>query len=128
MSLADLDKEFAPQIAKDLKAEGFDIVATGGTHKVITDAGIDCEKVLKVSEGRPHIIDSLMNEEIVMAINTADENVSSKDDGIKIRRTVLRMNTPYVTTVAAALASIEGIKASKTKDMDPKSIQDFLGI
>ena len=111
MSLADLDKEFAPQIAKDLKAEGFDIVATGGTHKVITDAGIDCEKVLKVSEGRPHIIDSLMNEEIVMAINTADENVSSKDDGIKIRRTVLRMNTPYVTTVAAALASIEVIKA-----------------
>jgi carbamoyl-phosphate synthase large subunit len=128
MSLSNLDKEFAPQIAQDLVSEGFNIVATGGTHKVITDAGIDCEKVLKVSEGRPHIIDSLMNEDIVMAINTTDENVSSKDDGIKIRRTVLRMNTPYVTTVAAALASIEGIKALKAKDMEPKSIQEFLGL
>ena len=128
ISLANLDKEFAPKLAQELTDLGFDIVATGGTHKVIKEAGIDCEKVLKVSEGRPHIIDSLMNEEIVMAINTADENVSSKDDGIKIRRTVLRMNTPYVTTVAAAIASIEAIKASKTKDMDPKSIQDFLGI
>jgi carbamoyl-phosphate synthase large subunit len=128
ISLANLDKEFAPKIAKDLKEEGFDIVATGGTYKVITEAGIKCEKVLKVSEGRPHIIDSLMNEEIVMAINTSDEDVSSKDDGIKIRRTVLRVNIPYVTTVAAAFASIEAIKAQKTKDMDPKSIQDFLGI
>ena len=128
VSLANLDKSFAPDIARELVELGFSVVATGGTYKTIKDAGIECEKVLKVSEGRPNITDSLMNEEIVMAINTSDGNDgTSKDDGLTIRRTVLRMNVPYVTTVAGALASIEAIKASKdTQAMEPKSIQDFL--
>ncbi len=127
ISLADLDKEFAPIIASKLVQLGFTVVATGGTYSIIKDAGIDCEKVLKVSEGRPNITDSLMNEEIVMAINTSDGKESSKDDGMKIRRTVLRMNVPYVTTVAGALASVEAITASKDKSaLAPKSIQEFL--
>jgi carbamoyl-phosphate synthase large subunit len=127
ISLADLDKEFAPEIASKLVSLGFEIVATGGTHSVISEANVECEKVLKVSEGRPNITDSLMNEEIVMAINTADDKESSKDDGATIRRTVLRMNVPYFTTVAGALASVEAIAAQKDKDgLSPKSIQDFL--
>ena len=128
VSLANLDKSFAPDIAKELVTLGFSVVATGGTYKTIKEANIECEKVLKVSEGRPNITDSLMNEEIVMAINTSDGNDgTSKDDGLTIRRTVLRMNVPYVTTVAGALASIEAIKAARdTEAMTPKSIQDFL--
>jgi len=126
ISLANLDKGFAPQIASGLVELGFDIVATGGTFKVIDEANIKCEKVLKVSEGRPNITDSLMNEEIVMAINTSDGQESSVDDGIQIRRTVLRMNVPYVTTVAGALASIEAIKEQQNNTLLPKSIQDFL--
>ena len=127
ISLADLDKEFAPSIAKKLTDLGFSIVATGGTYKVIDEAGISCQKVLKVSEGRPNITDNLMNEEIVMAINTSDGQESSKDDGAIIRRTVLRMNVPYFTTVAGALASVEALVALEDKDsMQPKSIQDFL--
>ncbi|MGB3751136.1 MAG: ATP-grasp domain-containing protein, partial [Arcobacteraceae bacterium] len=127
ISLADLDKEFAPQIALGLENLGFDIVATGGTYTIISEAGIPCEKVLKVSEGRPNIVDSLMNEEIVMAINTSDGEEMSKDDGLQIRRTVLRMNVPYVTTVAGALASVKGIEAKKDiNGLIPKSIQEFL--
>jgi len=127
ISLADLDKEFAPEIALGLENLGFDIVATGGTYNIISEAGIPCEKVLKVSEGRPNITDSLMNEEIVMAINTADGKESSKEDGTQIRRTVLRMNVPYVTTVAGALASVEAIAAQKNRSgLEPKSIQEFL--
>ena len=128
VSLANLDKSFAPAIAKELVDLGYSVVATGGTYTAIKDANIDCEKVLKVSEGRPNITDSLMNEEIVMAINTSDGNDgTSKNDGLTIRRTVLRMNVPYVTTVAGALASIEAIKATKDKiGMEPKSIQEFL--
>jgi len=127
ISLADLDKEFAPQIALGLENLGFDIVATGGTYNIINEAGIPCEKVLKVSEGRPNIVDSLMNEEIVMAINTSDGEEMSKDDGLQIRRTVLRMNVPYVTTVAGALASVKGIEAKKdVNGLIPKSIQEFL--
>ncbi len=127
ISLADLDKEFAPKIALGLENLGFTIVATGGTYDVIAEEGIPCEKVLKVSEGRPNIVDSIMNEEIVMAINTSDGKESSKDDGQIIRRTVLRGNVPYFTTVAGALASVQALEAQGSKNgISAKSIQDFL--
>ena len=127
ISLADLDKEFAPKIALGLENLGFDIVATSGTYDIINEAGIPCEKVFKVNEARPNIVDSLMNEEIVMAINTSDGEEISKEDGLQIRRTVLRMNVPYFTTVAGALASVEAIEALKgTNGLVPKSIQEFL--
>ncbi|RZV18258.1 carbamoyl-phosphate synthase large subunit [Aliarcobacter butzleri] len=127
ISLCDLDKEFAPSIAKGLTENGFTVVATGGTHKIIEEAGIDCEKVLKVSEGRPNITDLLTNGDIAMAINTSGDQESSKDDGKEIRRAVLRMNVPYFTTVAAAFAAVEAIKVLKTNDVStPKSIQEFL--
>jgi carbamoyl-phosphate synthase large subunit len=127
ISLADLDKEFAPAIASKLVHLGFEIVATGGTYSIIHNAGVACDKVLKVSEGRPNIIDSLMNQEIVMAINTSDGKESSKDDGTVIRRTVLRTNIPYFTTVAGAMAGVEAIEASQDKaSMGPKTIQEFL--
>ena len=102
ISLCDLDKPFAATIAKSLVESGFTIAATGGTEKIITEAGIACEKVLKVSEGRPNITDLLTNGDIAMAINTGGEQESSKDDGKEIRRAVLRMSVPYFTTVAAA--------------------------
>ncbi|AXX94831.1 carbamoyl-phosphate synthase large subunit [Arcobacter ellisii] len=127
ISLCDLDKEFAPSIAKGLTENGFTIVATGGTYKIIAESGVDCEKVLKVSEGRPNIIDLLTNGDISMAINTSEAKESSKDDGKEIRRSVLRMNVPYFTTVAAANAAVEAIKVLKTNDVStPKSIQEFL--
>ncbi|MFA6740392.1 MAG: carbamoyl-phosphate synthase large subunit [Arcobacteraceae bacterium] len=127
ISLCDLDKEFAPSIAKGLTENGFTIVATGGTYNIINEAGVECEKVLKVSEGRPNIIDLLTNGDISMAINTSEAKESSKDDGKDIRRSVLRMNVPYFTTVAAANAAVEAIKVLKTNDVStPKSIQEFL--
>lgn len=127
ISLCDLDKEFAPSIAASLTENGFTIVATGGTYNMINEAGVECEKVLKVSEGRPNIIDLLTNGDISMAINTSEAKESSKDDGKNIRRSVLRMNVPYFTTVAAANAAVEAIKVLKTNDVStPKSIQEFL--
>ena len=127
ISLCDLDKESATYMASSLVDSGFTIVATGGTYKVISEAGITCEKVLKVSEGRPNITDLLTNGDISMAINTSGEQESSKDDGKEIRRAVLRMNVPYFTTVAAANAAADAIKVLKTQDVSsPKSIQEFL--
>jgi carbamoyl-phosphate synthase large subunit len=127
ISLCDLDKEFAPTIATGLVKLGFSIVATGGTHKVLTQAGIECEKVLKVSEGRPNIIDFLTNGEIAMAINTTDDNEASKDDGKDIRRSVLRMKVPYFTTVAAAIPAVQAIEEIKLGNVkNVRSIQDFL--
>ena len=127
ISLCDLDKEFAPTIAKGLVDQGFTCIATGGTHKSIADAGIDCEKVLKISEGRPNITDLLANGDIALAINTSDGKESSKEDGKNIRRSVLKMNVPYVTTAAGSLACVEAMKVLKKKDgLGVKSIQEFL--
>jgi len=127
ISLCDLDKEFAPEIAKGLVDEGFTIVATGGTFNAINEAGIVCEKVLKISEGRPNVTDLLTNGEIALALNTSDGKESSKEDGKAIRRTVLKMNIPYVTTAAGALACVEAMRELRKKDgLTPKSIQEFL--
>ena len=127
ISLANIDKEFAPKLAKELVNLGFSLCATAGTYKVISEAGIECEMVLKVSEGRPNIIDSLTNDEIIMAINTSDNEVASIDDGIAIRRTVLKMNIPYFTTVAGAIAAIEALKhTTKDEENEPKSLQEYL--
>jgi len=127
ISLCDLDKEFAPKIAQGLVDLGCTVVATTGNHKVITDAGIECEKVLKISEGRPNITDSIANGEIALAFNTSDGKGSSKSDGRNIRRSVLKENVPYVTTAAAALACVEAMKALQNKDgLAPRAIQDFL--
>jgi len=127
ISLCDLDKEFAPKIAQGLVDIGCTVVATTGNHKVITDAGIECEKVLKISEGRPNITDSIANGEIALAFNTSDGKESSKEDGKNIRRSVLKEKVPYVTTAAAALACVEAMKALQNKDgLVPRAIQDFL--
>ena len=124
ISLTDLDKEFAPKIAKELKNLGFDIVATAGTYRVIIEAGIECEKVLKVSEGRPNIVDMIKNEEIALAINTSD-NKSSKDDAKIIRREVLNNGVPYFTTIPAVFAAIEAIKFIQTSETNVQSLQDY---
>jgi carbamoyl-phosphate synthase large subunit len=124
ISLTDLDKEFAPEIAKAFKELGFEIVATSGTYKVIKDAGIECERVLKVSEGRPNVVDMIKNEEISLVINTSD-NKASKDDAKIIRREVLNQNIPYFTTIPAARAAIEAIKFLQNSQIKVKSIQDY---
>jgi len=124
ISLTDLDKEFAPELAMSFKELGFEIVATEGTYKVIKAANIECKKVLKVSEGRPNVVDMIKNGEISLVINTSD-NKASKDDAKIIRREVLNENIPYFTTIAAANAAVEAIKFLQTNDIDVKSIQDY---
>ena len=127
VSLTEVDKPMAGEIGKAFEALGFEIVATSGTHTALLKAGISAEKVLKISEGRPNIDDMIRNEEIALAINTSD-NKSSKDDAKTIRQSVLGNHVPYFTTVAAALATAEAIKALKITGgaTEPKALQDYL--
>ena len=124
ISLTDLDKEFAAEIAKNLVELGFELVATSGTYKAIQKANIKVEKTLKISEGRPNIVDLIKNEEIALVINTSD-NKASKDDAKIIRREVLNAGIPYFTTIAAARAAIEAIKFLQSREIDVKSIQEY---
>jgi len=126
ISLTDMDKIFAKEIGEGFTKAGFKIVATAGTHKALTKAGIESEFVYKISEGRPNIEDKIKNLEIDLVVNTSD-NKSSKDDAKKIRQSVLRFNIPYFTTIAAANAAIDAIKKlKKEKNIEPKALQDYL--
>ncbi len=126
LSFIEMDKIHAPEIARGLHNQGFKLVATRGTQKVIEEAGIPCEEVLKISEGRPNIEDVMKNGEISLAINTSD-NKTSKKDAEQIRQIVLRMGTPYFTTLSAARAAIEAMGHMNDDSwMEPHAIQDYL--
>ncbi|MBD3807763.1 MAG: carbamoyl-phosphate synthase large subunit, partial [Epsilonproteobacteria bacterium] len=127
LSLTENDKCFAGEIGEMFTNLGFEIVATSGTHKALTEANIVSTKVLKVSEGRPNIDDMIKNGDISLAINTSD-NKSSKDDAKTIRQSVLNANVAYFTTVAAARATALAIKELKSSgnSLEPKALQDYL--
>ncbi|MDY0123485.1 carbamoyl-phosphate synthase large subunit [Sulfurimonas sp.] len=126
LSFVDTDKKHAPEIASGLHRHGFKLVATKGTQAVIEAAGIPCEVVLKISEGRPNIEDSMKNDAIHMAINTSDNNTSKKD-AIVIRQEVLKRNIPYFTTLSAARALILALDEMRDDSWSSsKALQDFL--
>ncbi|MDO4895220.1 carbamoyl-phosphate synthase large subunit [Moraxella sp.] len=103
LSVRDSDKKHLPALAKQLIDYGFKLVATGGTQKVLADAGIECERINKVYEGRPHIVDALKNGEIHLVINTT-EGKQAQEDSFLIRRSALQAKVFYVTTMSAAQA------------------------
>ncbi|MDR0468247.1 MAG: carbamoyl-phosphate synthase large subunit [Campylobacteraceae bacterium] len=126
LSLADNDKLYAKEIAEEFKKLGFKIIATSGTHKILTEAKVDAEFVYKISEGRPNIEDKLKNKDVTLVINTSDQK-SSKDDAKKIRQAVLRFKIPYFTTISearAATVAIENIQ--KHTLLEPVALQDYL--
>ncbi len=109
ISVKDIDKEEAIIAAKELIVLGYAIYATSGTSKALREAGIECERVNKVREGQPHIVDMLKNDEIDLIVNTTEDKKAIADS-YSIRRTALQHKVFYTTTMAGALATIEGIK------------------
>ena len=104
ISVRDADKEAAIDIGRDLSALGCKLVATGGTAKALEAAGLKVETVLKVTEGRPHVVDMIKNGEIAFIVNTT-EGKQAIADSYSIRREALQHKIPYTTTIAGARAS-----------------------
>ncbi len=126
LSFIDMDKAHAPEIARGLHNAGFKLIATKGTQKIIEEAGIPCELVLKISEGRPNIQDAMKNGDIKMAINTSDNNTSKKD-AVVIRQIVLAMNIPYFTTLSAARSAIDALAQMQDANWnEPQALQEYL--
>jgi carbamoyl-phosphate synthase large subunit len=126
LSFVDADKAQGVEIAKGLVRHGFKLVATKGTQEIIAAAGVECEVVLKISEGRPNIEDAMKNDEIAMAINTSDNNTSKKD-AVVIRQEVLKRNIPYFTTLSAARAAVLALDEMKDDSWSKATaLQDFL--
>ncbi|MDR0490461.1 MAG: carbamoyl-phosphate synthase large subunit [Oscillospiraceae bacterium] len=109
-SVAQKDREEAAQVAKRFENLGFKIFATRGTQEYLADKGIHAEIVNKLYEGRPNITDKIKNRNLDMIINTPSGSKRSDADGSYIRKSAIRYNIPYLTTLTAALASAKGIE------------------
>ena len=124
LTVADKDKAHLVSIAQRIKKLGFNIYATQGTSRFLKEKGIDNIMIKKLHEGRPNITDAIKNKELNLVINTPVGRESKYDDSY-IRIMAIQHKVPYITSLAAAEASIEGIKSViKTKN-PPKSLQDY---
>ena len=109
ISLNEEDKPAAADLAKKFSENGFSIYATGKTYELICAAGIDAKRVMKNYEGgRPNVEDVIKNGEVQLIINTPIGKGAEHDDGY-LRRSAIKARIPYITTVAAGKAAIEGI-------------------
>jgi carbamoyl-phosphate synthase large subunit len=103
---------------------GFRVRATAGTRAFLVEHGIPAELVLKQHEGRPHIVDEIVNRKINLVINTPAGKESEHDDSY-IRKAAIRHKVPYITTMTAALAAANGIAAYRDCAADVKSLQAY---
>lgn len=119
------DKEEVVEVAKSLYEDGFKIVATNNTYRIITEAGIPATKVKKLYEGRPNISDMIANGEIQLIVNSPVGKDSVNDDSY-LRKAAIKAKVPYMTTIAAAKATADGIRYVKTHETgEIKSLQEL---
>ena len=125
ISVSDSDKEDLVEVASNFADCGFKILATEGTWKTITEAGIPAERILKNFEGRPNVLDAITNGKIDLIINTPIGKKGAIDDSY-IRKSAIRHHIPYITTMTAALASASGIRSEKRAEAPGiTSLQEF---
>ena len=121
------DKAEVIEAAKIFAEDGFKIIATGNTYETITEAGIPAEKVKKLCEGRPNILDMITNGDIDLIINSPAGKDSVTDDSY-LRKAAIKAKVPYMTTIAAAKATADGIHYVKTHaENEIKSLQTLHG-
>ncbi|MGC1727841.1 MAG: carbamoyl-phosphate synthase large subunit [Steroidobacteraceae bacterium] len=108
ISVRDRDKPGAVELAKKLIERGFEVVATDGTARALTAAGVACRRVNKVREGRPHIVDMIKNDEIDLIVNTTEGKLAIRESN-SIRREAVHRRVTYYTTLAAGLATCEAL-------------------
>ena len=121
------DKEEIVEVARRFSNNGFEIVATGTTCDLINEAGIKAEKIKKLYEGRPNVLDAITNGDFALIINSPSGKESVHDDSY-LRKAAIKSKTPYMTTIAAAKATIEGIEYLKNNSScEIKSLQQLHG-
>jgi carbamoyl-phosphate synthase large subunit len=117
--------EQALDVAKAFAGLGFRIVATSGTCQFLTERGVSCTRIGKIGEDRPNVVDAIVNRTVGLVINTPSPRRGSHADDASIRKASIRARVPYVTTLAAALATARGIEAARTDRGGVKSLQAY---
>jgi carbamoyl-phosphate synthase large subunit len=124
ISVADAHKKDLVPLARSYVDLGFDLVATNGTATALEAAGLKVQRVLKVLQGRPNIVDLLKNKEIQLVINTPS-GAAPREDEVKIRTTAVMTGTPIMTTISGAKAAALGIAALQKHGYGVKTIQEY---
>ena len=126
VSMNERDKKAIVSVVQDFIDLGFKIVATSGTQKALRDNGIeDVDLILKLHEGRPHVIDSIKNNQIQLIINTPTGEESQTDAQL-IRRMAVDYKLPIITTIAGAKATVAAIRSLQSEPLEVKALQEYI--
>ncbi|MCO8123425.1 carbamoyl-phosphate synthase large subunit [Stieleria sp. TO1_6] len=123
VSLSSRHKESAASLGRDLRALGFEILATSGTATRLESEGVPVTRIKKLAEGQPNLIDYLKNEDVALILNTPNGKGARTDEG-KIRAAAVQQGVPCITTVAAAEAAIRAMQALRDDVMSVQSLQE----
>jgi carbamoyl-phosphate synthase large subunit len=124
ISVREGDKAAIEKPARDIAELGFTIIATAGTAQFLAERGIQVERVNKVLEGQPHVVDALLNGKVQLVFNTT-EGAQSLLDSASIRRAALQHGIPYYTTISGARAAVQAIRALKTRPLEAGALQTY---
>jgi carbamoyl-phosphate synthase large subunit len=124
VSVRDRDKPRILDAIRPLVDLGFKVIATSGTQRFLVEHGIAAERVLKASEGRPHIVDAIKNGGVQLVFNTT-EGAQALADSRSLRRAALLHKVPYYTTLSGAVAAARGIKAYLGGDLEVRALQSY---
>ena len=124
ISVSDMHKDEVAAVAQSYVNLGFEIVATAGTAAVLEKAGLQVQRIMKLTEGRPNVVDLLKNKEIQLVINTPS-GATPRADEVRIRTTSVYTGTPIMTTLSGAKAAALGIAALKKSGYSVKTIQEY---
>ncbi len=126
ITVTDTDKPAATQLAARFHDLGFRIIATGGTAQAISRMGIPVKAINKIAEGSPHVVDYIRSREVDLVINTPTGS-GARSDGYEIRTAAVREGIPCLTTMTGASAATRAIYAARTRDAEPRSLQELHG-
>jgi carbamoyl-phosphate synthase large subunit len=124
ISIKKADREKILPVAKKLQDMGFEITATDGTANFLNENGVRADITLKISQGRPNIIDAIINKQVDLIINTPTGK-RGKTEGYYLRRAAVDHCIPYITTISGAIAAVKGIESIKNAEMTIKPVQEY---
>ena len=124
VSVKNSDKPNILPAVRQMVELGFTVIATGGTQQFLAEAGVPVERINKVAEGRPHVVDKIIDGDVALIFNTT-EGWQSHKDSASIRASALEMKLPYYTTAAASDAAARAIEALKSSQLEVRSLQDY---
>jgi carbamoyl-phosphate synthase large subunit len=126
ITVTDTDKPAATQLAARFHDLGFQIIATAGTAQAISRMGIPVKAINKIADGSPHVVDYIRNREVDLVINTPTGS-GARSDGYEIRTAAVRQGIPCLTTMTGASAATRAIYAARSRDAEPRSLQELHG-